>query len=150
MWVAKEVFDHAVDDQAETLHLTLRVGAEALAVSDIAAASLARQALLAHVPDQYRLQEGSVEFKRGPVERFEHNVALFTVEVAGSAVAQIDQGAVRQAVAGQAIPEARQRLISNFPLAGDPVIEVTPGWLRHMPWLSYRVFVQVVEPGAAS
>jgi len=148
VWVEKEVFDHPVDDQAETLHLTLRVGAEALAISDVAAASLARQVLLAHVPQGYRLQEGSVEFKRGPVERRENDMALFTVEVSGTAVAQINAGTVREAVAGRSVAEARKRLVGDFPLAGDPVIQITPGWLRHVPWLSYRVFVHVVEPGA--
>jgi len=150
VWIEKEVFDHPVDDQAETLHLTLRVGAEALAISDVAAASLARQVLMAHVPQGYRLQEGSVEFKRGPVERLDNDTALFTVEVSGTAVAEINAGAVRETVAGKSVAEARKRLISNFPLAGDPVIEITPGWLRHVPWLSYRVFVNVLEPETTS
>ena len=145
IWTNKEIFDRAVDEQAETLRLTLRVQIQGLVVSDVAAASLARQALYAQVPAQYRLQEGAVEYQRGPIERIEQGTLFFTMEVAGTAVAEIDTAAVREEIAGQPLSEARTRLVEGFPLASDPVIRITPQWFRHMPWLSYRVFVHVLE-----
>jgi len=139
----KEYFDHAVDDQTEKLHLTMGVRVRGLVVSDVAAASLARQALRAQVPAQHQLREETVEYSRGPVERLEKNVAYFTVEVSGKAVAKIDPASVRKAITGQSLPNARKRLVEQFPLASDPLIKITPTWLKHVPWLPFRVFVNI-------
>jgi len=143
--VEREVFDKAVDEQAQTLHLSLRIRLRGIVVSDVAAASLARQALHAQTPDQYELRDDTIEYRRGPIEQFEGNVMFFTMEVAGNAVANIDARAVRETISGQSLADARATLIQKFPLAGDPLIRITPSWIKHVPWLSFRVFVHVKE-----
>ena len=143
--VEREIFDKAVDEQAQILHLSLRVELRGIVVSDVAAASLGKQALHAQTPDRYELRDETIEYRRGPIERFEGNVMFFTMEVAGNAVANIDARAVRKSISGQSVTDARAALIQQFPLASDPGIRITPSWIRHVPWLSFRVFVHVKE-----
>ncbi|NOZ06436.1 MAG: hypothetical protein GXP41_08825 [Chloroflexi bacterium] len=143
--VEREVFDKAVDEQAQKLHLSLRVRLRGIVVSDVAAAALAKQALHAQTPDQYAVRDDTIEYRRGPIERLEGNVMFFTMEVTGQAVANIDTRAVRETISGQSLADARALLVQKFPLAGDPLIRITPSWIKHLPWLSFRVFVHVKE-----
>jgi hypothetical protein len=64
---------------------------------------------------------------------------------AGNAVAQIDERQVASDVRGLPIEEALDYLRQRLPLAGDPAIAVEPDWVGRLPWLPFRIVVDVAE-----
>ena len=65
----------------------------------------------------------------------------------GYAAMALNAEAAAALVRGQRIADARERLLAEFPLAGEPQVTVWPEWLGRMPVLPLRINVQVVPQG---
>jgi hypothetical protein len=64
---------------------------------------------------------------------------------AGSAMAEVDENAVKEAIRGQPLDLAEEYLSQNLRLEEAPVIEVTPTWPGRVPWLGFRVNISTQE-----
>ncbi len=145
--VANEVaqtFDHAVDEQADALQLTLRVAFTALVMGDSPTQQVAQAALAAQVPAGEALLPRSESFVR---ETNLHTDAdgrvRFSVDAQGVAVPIIEPERVRELVKGQPVEVSQLNLVSALPLSGAPVISVQPDWYPRLPWMPFRIDVVI-------
>jgi hypothetical protein len=68
-----------------------------------------------------------------------------TVSVRALAAAAIDEGVLRDRVAGLSVPEA-QAALANL---GKVEVDLWPGWVDHIPRLGFRIAVLTVAPAAS-
>jgi hypothetical protein len=63
----------------------------------------------------------------------------------GSVMADLDEGAIKDAIRGKPLDWAEEYLRQNLRLEEPPVIEVTPAWPGRMPWFGFRINISVRE-----
>jgi len=59
----------------------------------------------------------------------------------GAVVAEIDEGAIKDAVRGKPVDWTREYLSQNLRLKKPPAIEVTPDWTGRLPWFGFRIHI---------
>jgi hypothetical protein len=145
-----ETFEQAVGERAETVALTLRIAVTGLAVREADARQVAQSALAELVAAGEALQPGNEHYQRGPERVLDGEEAVtFEVTMEGWAVPVVDRETVRQEVKGRTIPEALDGLKDLVPLSGTPQIELWPLWIERLPWLPFRIDVEVVAASGA-
>jgi len=142
--VVAETYDQAVGEAAESVGLTLRIAARALAIKESDTRLVARALLGAQVPPNEALLPGREQLERDPVTTMDADGrARFLITATGEAVPLIEQDMVRQLVKGQSIDLARNRLTSTLALAEPPQVAVWPEWyaeqVGYLPWLIFRI-----------
>jgi hypothetical protein len=55
--------------------------------------------------------------------------------------ADVDVRLLQSAIRGQPIDEAVAYLSDTLPLEDAPVVEVTPSWLKRVPWMPFRISI---------
>ena len=140
--IVAETFDRFVDEPADTLRLRLRVLARGLAVDEAAGRQIALRVMQAQIPAGSRLLRDRVRFQRGPVTARGGQVT-YRLTATGEMVGDIDRAAVRAAIAGLPVDQARARLAEQWPLVSPPEIRLQPGWIRRVPWIPFRIRVHI-------
>ena len=139
-----QTYDRSVGEQADALQLTLRAAFTGLVIAAGPAQQVAAAALAAQVPRGQSLVPGSETFVRetnlvtGP-----DGLARFSIDAQGVAAPVIAPDHVRELVAGQPIDDAQLRLVSALPLSGAPDILVQPEWFPRVPWMLFRIHVEI-------
>jgi len=140
------VYNPSLDGEVTSLlTMEMRAVVRGTAVAGQNANQLALAALQSQVPPNYLLDPQSLEFVAGSVTGVEDQVVKFEVQAAGTAVAQIDERQVASAVSGLPTEEAISYLRQRLPLAEEPLVVVEPDWLGRLPWLPFRIAVELVE-----
>lgn len=140
------VYDPSLDGEVTTqLTLEMRAVVRGTAIAGQNANQLALAALQSQVPPNYILDPRSLEFVAGKVVGVEDRAVSFEMGAAGVAIAQIDERQVARDVRGLSTEKALSYLRQRLPLAKDPLVVVEPGWLDRLPWLPFRITVEVVE-----
>ncbi len=140
--ILAETFDHFVDEPADTLKLRLRVLARGLAVDSAAGRQIALRVMQTQIPSGSRLLMDSVRYQRGAVTVQEGRVT-YSLTATGEVISDIDRAAVRAAIAGLPLDEAQARLAAQWPLASPPEIRLQPAWIGRVPWIPFRIRVQI-------
>lgn len=134
-----------VDSETETFELTARATGRATAVDLRLLERLGAGSLRAALPEGLTLLEGSVTVEWSTAAAPEPSQVAFTVTARGSGYREVDAAAVRAAVLGRPLDEARS-VLAGF---GEVSVELTPDWFGRIPPLDFRVRVEVVPvPGA--
>lgn len=163
--VVAETYDRFTDEEASQVSLRLRLLATALAVDGQAADELALRALSEKIPRRGRLLSDSISYRHGEAVVSEDEdsgtpIVTFEVTASGVVVVDIDPAAVRAAIRGRTLADARQELESQWRLQSPPKLTLGPDWLlpvlRHLdfawlpvpiadrvPWLPFRIHVRV-------
>ncbi len=141
--VLEETFDHFVDEPAETLGLRLRVLARGMAIDNAAGQQIAFQVMQAQVPERARLLTDRIRYQQGPVT-IQEGRATFSLTATGEMISDIDRAAVRAAIAGLPLDEARAVLANEWSLAAPPELRLEPDWIGRVPWVPFRIRVQSV------
>lgn len=136
-FVMAETYDHFAGDEAERLGLRMRLLMRGLAIDGAAAESLALLRLRQSLPPAGRLVRDVTEVKIGPLTAWDPTTqtAYFSVRGVGTALLDIDERVVREAVAGKPIREAAIILQTRWQLAKPPEIRLGPDWLIDQNWL---------------
>ncbi|MCS7221860.1 MAG: baseplate J/gp47 family protein [Anaerolineae bacterium] len=145
--ILAETFDHFLDEPADTLGLRLRVLARGLAVNGAAGEQIAHQAMQAQIPGRARVLADRVRYQPGPVTVLEERV-MYSLTATGEIVSDIDKASVRAAIVGLPLDEARAVLAREWPLAAPPEIRLEPDWIGRVPWVPFRIRVQVDWTGS--
>jgi hypothetical protein len=146
--VVAETYNRAVGEQADTVELTLRLAFSALAVADADALAVAQAALAGEIPPGAVLIEGTQRFARDPAIRVGDDGRLrFGVSAQGAAVPVVGRDLVRELVRGQPPDRARWLVANLVDLEGAPLVDVQPEWFPRLPWLPFRIRVQVQTAG---
>ncbi len=140
--ILAETFDHFLDEPTETLGLRLRVLARGLAVDGAAGYQIAHQAMQAQLPGRARVLADRVRYQPGPMTVLEERV-MYSLTATGEIVSDIDRASVRAAIVGLPLDEAKAVLAREWPLAASPEIRLEPNWIGHVPWVPFRIRVQV-------
>ena len=145
--VPKEGYTRFVTEQADTVGLDMGLLVSGLAVDVDNAENVAYVNLLRRLPPGYTLV--NARFELGEVAEEDVGPGTFTLFVTahGYAAMALNAEAAAALVRGQRIADARERLLAEFPLAGEPQVTVWPEWLGRMPVLPLRINVQVVPQG---
>ncbi len=147
--ILDETFDRFVAEEAPSLGLQLRVRIAALKVGMQDANALVFAAMATKVPPGYELIPNGLLFQRQetlvPADR-RGNLTL-VMRGTGFAAARIDLDAVRRAIAGRPVASARSYLSESLPLQADPRLDVWPAALGRMPFLAFRISMDVRPEG---
>lgn len=146
-WSVQTNYDHHVDDKSDTLALEMRGSVWGMAISEGVALELAQRALERQVRGGFYLLPESTHFTIGDVLEVndETLTVRFVVEGVGLMEANIDQGLMRKAIAGQPINEALAYLRQTLPVESEPTLQIEPEWMIRVPWMSFRIHV-VYDP----
>lgn len=144
--VSSEVFDHVVDDPADTLNLRITADVFGLAVDKAEMESLIGTLLKKQMPAGYQLLPNGVSAELLP-GKYQGIALKGSLRGVGYATPQVNTARLTQGLQGKAAEEAVSYLQSTINLAQPADISITPmGWNR-MPWLGFRIAV-FVEPQA--
>jgi len=145
-FVMSLVFDSFTDEARDTLGVTMRILARAIAVNDQGGKTLALRALQGQMTPGSHLLADSVQYATSNFTVLEENtlkVVTFNVTASGVVVEDLDQARIRAAVAGLTPAAATELLMREWKLEETPRITVEPNWLGHLPAIPFRVHVQV-------
>ena len=145
-FVMSLVFDSFTDEAKDSLGVTMRLLARAIAVNDEGGKSLALRALQGQMTPGSQLLANSIQYNTDNFTVLEENtlkVVTFNVTVSGVTVADVDQARLRAAVAGLTPDAATELLMREWKLDGAPHIEIEPNWLGRLPVIPFRVHVKV-------
>jgi hypothetical protein len=136
-----EIYDRAVNEEATTLGLRMRVTFSATLVDGQRANDLALQALLKKVKPGYQLQMSTVQITPREVQRVDGEAVTFLMQAQGTAVAVVDEAKIRSDLAGKTVAEAQTYLDSLPNQAQRARVEIFPGWLGRVARLDFRVTI---------
>lgn len=145
--ILAETFDHFLDEPTDTLGLRLRVLARGLAVNGAAGEQIAHRAMQAQIPGRARVLADRVRYQSGPITVLEERV-MYSLTATGEIVSDIDKASVRAAIVGLPLDEAKAVLAREWPLAAPPEIQLEPNWIGRVPWVPFRIRVQVDWTGS--
>jgi hypothetical protein len=147
--ILDETYDRFVTEEAPTLGLQMRVQVAALKVGMEDANALVFVAMASKVPPGYEMIPNGLLFQRletiTPADR-RSNLTM-VMRGTGFAAARIDLGAVRKSVAGKSVEDAKIYLMQSLPLQFDPDMVIWPEWLDRLPFLSFRISIEVKPEG---
>jgi hypothetical protein len=133
-------YDVPVEEQADVLTLEMGVIFRGTAIAEENANALIWAALEALAPEGFALGSQSVQYQRGEVTDVEDGKVSFVMKGAASVRAEVDEGAIKEAIRGKPLDLAEEYLSQNLRLEQAPVIEVTPDWwLERVPWFGFRI-----------
>lgn len=144
--VMSMVYDSFTDEAKDTVGLTMRLLARAIAVNDRGGEALALRALQEQMPPNSRLLADSLKYSTGTFTVQEENqqkVVDFSVSASGTVVEDVDSGRIRAAVVGLTPAEAQAQVQREWNLQQLPEVSVTPDWLGRMPYIPFRVKVHI-------
>ncbi|MFQ5854205.1 MAG: baseplate J/gp47 family protein [Anaerolineae bacterium] len=141
--VVGESFSEQAESVADVITVDLTVRAVGTAVNLDQARQLAEEVLRRGVPAEQVLVGGSLQSNVGRVLRDEGGGAHIQVGASATAQARIREGDIKDVVRGRPVDEAVILLRERFPLAAEPIIDVSRGWLGRIPWLSMRIDVVI-------
>lgn len=141
--VLEETYDRAVNEEATSLGLKMRVSFSATLIDGQRANDLALQALQKKVRPGYQLQLPSVQITQREVQRVDGETVTLLMQAQGTAIAVVDEARLRGNLAGKTVAEAQAYLDSLPNQAEKPRLEIYPGWLGRVARLDFRVVIHV-------
>lgn len=141
------IFTPSLDgEQADQLSLDMHAVVRGTVIATQYANQLGLAALQAEMPKGHKLDPRSLQFEIGQVLSVADDRSVtFTMRAWGEAIAQIDTDQVASIVRGLPVDQASHLLAQQLPLAEVPFVSVEPDWLGRLPWLPFRIRVDVVE-----
>jgi hypothetical protein len=90
-----------------------------------------------------------LSFQRGSAQAVPNSDTLFQFQMqgVGYAAADLDISHATHQITGKSIGTADETLKKLLPLKRDPDIKIFPSWFPTMPWLTFRIHVDVVPQG---
>jgi hypothetical protein len=141
--ILEETYDKAVNEEATSLGLKMRVFFSGTFVDGQKANEVAQQALTKKVKPGYQMLPQSVQLTPKEVQRVEGDAVFFLVQAQGTAVAAFDEAKIRGDLAGKTLAEAQLYLDSLPNQAERPKIEIFPGWLGRIARWDLRIYINV-------
>jgi len=142
--VLTETYDKFVDEPADSLTLDMRVLARGIAISEEDARRLALAALESSVSEGFQLLSKEVEFRPGGVAEAGGEQVTFQITVRGRMMMRVDEGEIKEHLAGKSIGDAVTYLGRRLELAEEPSVEVLPGWWPRLPLIPFRISLVVM------
>ncbi len=146
--ILEETYDKAVNEEATSLSLKMRVFFSSTFVDGQKANEVAQQALAKKVKPGFQMLPQSVQITPKEVQRVDGDAVYFLLQAQGSTVATFDEAKIRADLAGKTLAEAQVYLDSLPNQAERPRIEIFPGWLGRIARWDFRIYVNVAPKAA--
>ncbi len=137
--IVTEEYDAPVEEQADVLTLEMEVMFQGTAVDEEDANALVWAALEAVASEGFVLAREDLQYQRGEITDVEDGKVSFVMKGSGAVMAEVDEGAIKEAIRRKSLDEAQEYLSQNLHLEEAPVIEITPTWLERIPWFDFRI-----------
>lgn len=151
--VPKESYTRFVTEQADSVGLEMQLLVSGLAVDMDNAENIAYVNLSRRLPPGYSLVNARFELGEVAEEDIGPGQFTFFVTAYGYAAVGLDTDTAVDLIRGQPVDYARERLMSEFPLAEEPQIVLWPEWperlkwLERLPFLPLRITMHIVPYG---
>jgi len=139
-----EGYDRILGESAEQITLTLRAEFQEVAFSKTDAGRIALAGLQGAVPEGYQLLPEGLTFEVASTEVDGTGTPVIAMVATGRVRALVASDEVKAMVLGRPVAEAAAVLEASLPLAETPQISTSPGWVRSIPSLGFRVHVEMV------
>ena len=143
--VVEEAFDKKVDEQAEALHLRMKVRVSGLAVDGQAVRDLLVRRLEAREGKGLVVNEATLRVEQPVGDALvEGETVRFKATASALLVPMIDLREVSRRIAGQSPQHALLLLTNEYALRQPPKMRIQPDWWPRLPWLPWRIHTQLV------
>ncbi len=141
--VLQETRQPEAGQPGERLLLKMRVEYTTWTVSEQDTRHMAETVLNAGLPGGFLDVPGSLEMQNLSEPQPEGDRIHWQIHAARRIYHPVDPAGIARSIAGRSPNQASQLLRQQISLQSDPVIQITPGWWRRLPFLTLRI--QVVE-----
>jgi hypothetical protein len=150
-FVLSETYDRFPGDVADSLGLHLQALVRGSAVERGDLEILGLRLLQLEVREGFQLLEEGAGVRIDEIIDAQYDGTFtFLLMAEGLSWVEIDELDVRQSIRGQTAEGAEEYLARHLSLAADPIVEVSPDWWGRVPWLPFRIDVQVLSQGDAA
>ena len=143
-----KTFSAPVGIASDTLSLSMRAIVEAAAVDEQYGRQIVFANLSRLVPRGRMIQTDSILYTRGTIiERTSDGNVVFDMSASATVLEPVNPQAIQQALTNRTPQQALSYLLTEIDLAPGtvPEINLTPGWMRRMPILPYRIDIEIGE-----
>jgi len=149
--VLSETYDKFPGEPAEYLNLHMRALVRGTVMQREDVELLGLRMLQFEVREGFQLLAGETEVRIDEVSDVQYDGTMAMVVTArGQSWAEIDELEIRESIKGKSADAAEEYLARHLSLASPPTVEVSPDWWARVPWLPFRITVQVNSEQGAS
>jgi hypothetical protein len=146
--VMEEDYSRYVGERADSVELEMTALVQGFVVDDSEGYGVVYTALAAETPAGYRLLPEEIVSRRGEVLGVdEEGRVTFLMQGQARIAAEIDEGDITDRIRGQKVAVARDWIVRQVPIQGEPAIRIWPDWFGRLPYLTIRISVRVETPG---
>jgi hypothetical protein len=144
--ILSETYDRFPGEAAEYLNLHMRVLVRGTVIDRADIELLGLRMLQLEVREGFQLLPGETEVQIGEISDVQYDGTMVMDVIArGSSWAEIDELQIRESIRGMSAEGAQEYLARHLSLAAPPVVELSPDWWKRVPWLPFRIAVEVVS-----
>ncbi len=145
-FVLSETYDKFPGEVADSLELHMRALVRGTVIDREDAELLGLRMLQEEVREGFQLLPEETVFQIGEVSEADYDGTLtFEMRTEGLTWEEIDQTAIREGIKGKSMTQAEEYLQRHLRLVEEPSVQISPEWWGRVPWLLFRIFVNVLS-----
>ena len=141
-----EQYSAGPGEPAEFLLLEVHAEVTATAVLDSDVQAVVEHALAEELDPDSMLLPGSITARQGFFVSYEGDTLTLEARARGAVAPRIDQGQLKDDLAGKSRDAARDLLEERITMAAPPEIDLSPWWARSISRYAWRVHLELREP----
>jgi hypothetical protein len=146
--VLSETYDKFPGEVADSLGLHMQALVRGTVINKEDVDLLGLRMLELEVREGFQLLLDQTEVRIDEISDVDYDGTLtFQMTAEGLSWMEIDAVEVQEAVRGKSAAAAEEYLEQHYSLATEPVVEISPSWWDRIPWLPFRIAVEVVSQG---
>lgn len=141
--VIDESFSEEAEALADVIAVHLKVRASGTAVQFDQARQVVEGVFRQQIPPDQMVLADTLVTEAGPVLDVEDELVILRARATATARPRIEERDIKNVVRGRSLAEASVLLQERFPLTDPPIIHLSRGWWRRLPWLPMRIDVVI-------
>jgi len=143
-----ETYDKFPDEVADSLSLHMRALVRGTVIDRADVELLGSRMLQFEVREGFQLLSEETEFHIEEVSEAQYDGTLtFRMRAEGVTWVEIDEADIREGIRGKSVSLAEEYLARHLSLVQGPSVRVSPEWWGRVPWLPFRIAIQVLSGG---
>jgi len=150
-FVLSETYDKFPGEVADSLGLHMRALVRGTVIDSEDVELLGLRLLQFEVREGFTLLSGETEVRLSEVSEVDYDGTLvFEMTAEGLSWVEVDELEIRESLRGKSVGSAEDYLARHLSLVGEPRVKVSPKWWNRLPWLPFRITVDVESPSGGS
>ncbi len=142
--VLDETYDHFVGERADRVKLEMRAEVGITVVDEAQAFAVGQADINSRLGSVLAIIPGTLAVARSDaITVDEAGRVQFDITATAKAGAAINLDAVRDSAHWQAADQTANILYNSLPVSRKPEVIIWPNWFQRMPWLAWRIDVQI-------